>query len=169
MKKIITLCLVLVPLIGFSQKKELSLDKFFNKYSEMSGYESLQVTEDMFEMFKTMEDADDDMVAFMSKLKFVKYLEYEGLHGLTTGVSVVTSGKTKGKTTNFYVDGKKVETAFNGDIFQSITIGKGSQRVKISYDPYMIKRALVLQFFVYLVIIISVIMIIHKKMRLKNE
>ena len=143
MKKLLSLCLVLIPLFGFSQKKELTVDKFFNKYSEIPEYESLQVTEDMFEMFKTMEDADDEMVNFMSKLKFVKYLEYQGDRGITAGVTVVTSGKSTGKTTNYYVDGKKVNTSVKGGSTGIATVEGKPIGATSNITPITVSRSVV--------------------------
>lgn len=143
MKKLIALSLVLLPVLGFSQKKEVSVDKFFNKYSEITEYESLQVTEDMFEMFKTMEDADDEMVSFMSKLKFVKYLEYQGDRGITAGVTVVTSGKSTGKTTNYYVDGKKVTGSVKGGSTGIATSESKAKGAATNVIPLSISRSVV--------------------------
>jgi hypothetical protein len=143
MKKIIALCLVLVPVLGFSQKREVSVDKFFNKYSEIPEYESLQVTEDMFEMFKTMEDADDEMVSFMSKLKFVKYLEYRGDMAITAGITIVDSGESKAKTTNYYVDGKKVTASGKGGstgIASAVSKAKGKAT---NYAPVNMSQSVV--------------------------
>jgi len=143
MKKIIALCLVLTPVLGFSQKKELSVDKFFNKYSEISAYESLQVTEDMFEMFKTMEDADDEIVAFMSKLKFVKYLEYQGDRALTAGITVVSGEKTKGKTQTYYVDGKKVTTTGKAGSTGIARAGTNVAGEATNITPFVVNQSVV--------------------------
>ena len=113
MKKIITICILLMPLGLMAQKSNVSLDKFFDKYSEIPEYESMEVTEEMFKMFRIMEDADPDMVAFMTKLKSVRYLEYKGLRGVATGITVVT-GEDKNASSSYYVDGKKVTTTKKG-------------------------------------------------------
>lgn len=114
MKKLITLCLIILPIVLMAQKSNGSLDDFFNKYSEYSGYESLKVTEDMFKMFRSMEDADPEMVAFMGKLKSVRYLEYAGLRGVATGITVVNGEKSENIAYSYYVDGKKVTTSEKG-------------------------------------------------------
>jgi len=128
---------------------------FFKKYSEYSGYQSIEVTEDMFEMFKEVKNADPEMVQFLTKLKYVRYLEYEG-GGLVTGISVVTpvkgskagtlivdgkpiaqTGKSKkknsGKST-IYVEGKPITTTTNVSTAKSGGMGtsKASNIVPIS-------------------------------------
>ena len=67
MKKLIALCLILLPMVTLAQKAPFSIEKFFKKYSELPSYESIEVTDEMFKMFETIEDADPDMVDFLSK------------------------------------------------------------------------------------------------------
>jgi len=115
MKKLIAICLIILPIMAMAQKKVESVENFFKTYSDIPEYESMEVTEAMFEMFETMEDADPDMVEFLSKLKFVRYLEYQGSGGVTIGITNVSTPKGKATTTsNYYVDGKKVSTSVGG-------------------------------------------------------
>ena len=66
----------------------------------------------MFKMFETIEDADPEMVGFLSKLKFVRFLEYEGSGAVTVGITTVTSPKGQSTSTStYYVDGKSVTAA----------------------------------------------------------
>jgi len=114
MKKILVICLIMLPLAVMAQKKNETVEGFFQTYSELPSYESMEVTEEMFKMFSTIEDADPDMVEFMSKLKFVRYLEYEGAGVVTTGISITESPKGKSTSSTYYVDGKKVTTSVAG-------------------------------------------------------
>ena len=111
MKKILIICLIMLPLVVIAQKKSETVEDFFQTYSELPNYESMEVTEEMFKMFSTIEDADEEMVEFMSKLKFVRYLEYEGAGVVTAGISISTYPKVKTTGSTYYVDGKKVTSS----------------------------------------------------------
>lgn len=106
MKKLITLTLILLPLMATAQRGDSkTVEEFFKKYSELHGYSSVEVTEDMFKMFDEMEGADDELINFFKKLKYVRFLEYEGSGWVTSvGITSVKSGA------NYYVDGKAVNT-----------------------------------------------------------
>jgi len=104
MKKLIILTLILLPLAANAQKAKTTVTDFFNKYNEYPNYSSVEVTEDMFKMFGDMEEADSETVAFLKKLKFVRFMEYDPPTVAMAGTRVI-------KGSNFYVDGQKVSTA----------------------------------------------------------
>lgn len=111
MKKLITLCMILLPLVTLAQNRLLTIEKFFNNYSDLPGYSSVSVTEDMFKMFENLEEAEEEMIEFLSKLTFVRYLEYNGSVIVTGGTVGVKSGKSTGSSSSVnYVDGKEVDT-----------------------------------------------------------
>ncbi|MEA1876096.1 MAG: hypothetical protein U9N86_04470 [Bacteroidota bacterium] len=105
MKKFITLILILLPLAAIAQKgNTTTVAKFFNKYCEYPNYSSIEITEDMFQMFGELEDADSETVTFFKKLKYVRFMEYEA-----KGTTIV-AGVSGGKESNYYVDGQQVST-----------------------------------------------------------
>lgn len=125
MKKLITLtlALILLPLLATAQRGDSkTVEEFFEKYSEIQGYSSIEVTEDMFQMFDEMEDADNELIEFFKKLKYVRYMEYESSGWIAaTGVS---SGKG---SFNYYVDGKAVNTT-------GLASGTGKKKSKTSVN-----------------------------------
>ncbi len=126
MKKLIVLSIILLPLMASAQK---SIQNFFGEYSELPNYESIEVTEDMFKMFKNIEGADPEMVAFLSKLKFVRYLEYHG-SSLSAGTIVTGSENIKNSTSTAYVDGKKVATTVTAVTGSKASTGEGPKNNK---------------------------------------
>ncbi len=107
MKKliVITLALILLPLLATAQKGEkTSIETFFKTYSERDGFSSVEVTEDMFKMFDEMEDADNELIDFFKKLKYVRFMEYQPTWTSSVGVTSKAAGS------NYYVDGKAVNT-----------------------------------------------------------
>ena len=108
MKKLIAMCILILPMAVFAQKKTGSVSNFFEEYSEIPEYESMEVTEDMFKMFTSIEDAEPEMVEFLSKLKSVRYLEYQGSGKVVVGISSSGTGNSKGTASYYYVDGKQV-------------------------------------------------------------
>ncbi|MCD6332417.1 MAG: DUF4252 domain-containing protein, partial [Bacteroidales bacterium] len=79
MKKLLTIFLILLPLTLTGQKvqnsKKISIEKFFKTYSDLPYYSSVEVTEEMFKLFDNLKDADEKMVTFLKKLKYVRMLE----------------------------------------------------------------------------------------------
>ncbi len=149
MKKLLVLGLILLPMVAMAQKTSNSIEKFFREYSELPSYESIEVTEEMFKMFETIEDADPEMVDFLSNLKFVRYLDYKKAGviygGVVTGVSVRSTGSGRYVHT-YYVDGKKVTytskdkstgIASASDEKSSVAASKISHSKSIVYDKAM--------------------------------
>ncbi len=132
MKKLLLISLCMLPLAVMAQKNNETVKGFFNTYSELPSYESMEVTEEMFKMFSTIEDADPDMIEFMSKLKFVRYLEYEGAGIVVTGVYVASSSKGKSTVNTTYVDGKKVTTTVAGNTTGIATKSSGKSQGQIA-------------------------------------
>ncbi len=132
MKKILVICLIMLPLAVMAQKKSETVKDFFQTYSELPSYESMEVTEEMFKMFSTSEGADQEMVEFMSKLKFVRYLEYEGAGVVTAGISMSTYPELKPKRSTYYVDGKKVTTSVSTNTTGISTKSSGKAKGQVT-------------------------------------
>ena len=74
--KLTILLLMLLPLALTAQKKDKSVAKFYNEYSNYPNYSFLEVNEGMFKLFQNMEGLDAKMIALMKKLKLVRMLEF---------------------------------------------------------------------------------------------
>jgi hypothetical protein len=112
MKKIIAFIIIILPLVAMAQKGNSTVDDFFKKYSEDPSYSSMEVTEDMFKMFGDMESEDSELSQFLSKLKFVKFMEFNkgGIY-VSTGNYVNSNKQYQAASTyNYYVDGKRVNS-----------------------------------------------------------
>lgn len=104
MKKLIaiTLTLILLPLLATAQRGEKkTVEQFFNKYCNLPEYSSFAVTDDMFKMIGEMEEGDAEVIKFLSKLKYVRFLEYNPQKASTT-----SSGYS-----STYVDGVKINSS----------------------------------------------------------
>lgn len=112
MKKLITLTLtlILVSVLATAQRGgKQTVEQFYNKYCNLPGYSSLAVTDDMFKMIGEMEEGDAEMIKFLSKLKYVRYLEYNPKK--VSNISSGTGISSKSGYGNTFVDGVKVNSS----------------------------------------------------------
>ncbi|MCK5820316.1 MAG: DUF4252 domain-containing protein [Bacteroidales bacterium] len=83
MKKLLVLSLILLlPVIVLAQKRQkyttiVTVKEFFDKYSEYPGYECLEINEQMFKQFLKTDGLDQEMINFLSSLRYIRYLEHK--------------------------------------------------------------------------------------------
>lgn len=84
MKKIICLLIFSLPIIANAQESQL--DAFFNKYSGKEGYTSVYITKYMFELFKKVNNAQEDkeFKEAVSHLNSIKLLTVDSLTNAKT-------------------------------------------------------------------------------------
>lgn len=144
MKKLIILILIILPAVAFAQKRQepsevTSVKEFFDKYSEYPGYECLEVNEQMFKQFLKNDDLDQDMVNFLSSLKYIRYLEYKSQSVYSVARTVVGVGSRDGRSAGnstakggniYFVDGVRVRgehSAKNDSIAVGYHAGTGTK------------------------------------------
>jgi hypothetical protein len=72
--KILTICLMFIPWIAFSQSP---VDKLFDKYSGKEGFTTVYITQYMFGMFKNLNTSDKEFDDLVKNLKSIRILSVE--------------------------------------------------------------------------------------------